>query len=57
LDEPCQGLDSEHRDLFVRTVDELLRTGDETAIYVTHRVEEIPPSITRVLNLRVVRGS
>ena len=53
LDEPCQGLDAEHRGLFVRVVDELLRDGDETAIYVTHRSEEIPPSIKRVLKLRV----
>ena len=53
LDEPCQGLDWQHRDLFVRVVDELLRNGNETAIYVTHRREEIPPSIKRVLKLRV----
>jgi molybdate transport system ATP-binding protein len=53
LDEPCQGLDAEHRELFVRVVDELLRNGGETAIYVTHRQEEIPPSINRVLKLRV----
>lgn len=52
LDEPSQGLDWEHRDLFVRVVDELLRNGGETAIYVTHRPEEIPPSIMRVLKLR-----
>jgi len=53
LDEPCQGLDAEHRALFVRVVDELLRNGSETAIYVTHRLEEIPPSIKRILKLRV----
>ncbi len=51
LDEPCQGLDAAHRDLFVQTVDGLLRDGSETAIYVTHRREEIPPSIRRVLKL------
>jgi len=51
LDEPCQGLDEKHRELFVRTVDKLLRDG-ETGIYVTHRSEEIPPSINRVLKLR-----
>ena len=52
LDEPCQGLDSAHRNLFVQAVDALIRTGGVTAIYVTHRRDEIPPSINRVLRLR-----
>jgi molybdate transport system ATP-binding protein len=51
LDEPCQGLDSPHRDAFVRAVDALLRARAVTVIYVTHRPDEIPPSITRVLRL------
>jgi molybdate transport system ATP-binding protein len=51
LDEPCQGLDAAHRDFFVRQVDALLRSGSVTAIYVTHRPEEIPTSIKRVLKL------
>jgi molybdate transport system ATP-binding protein len=51
LDEPCQGLDSAHRDLFVRAVDTLSGAGAVTAIYVTHRPDEIPPSIKRVLRL------
>jgi molybdate transport system ATP-binding protein len=52
LDEPCQGLDSAHRSRFVRAVDRLIGTGAVTAIYVTHRQDEIPPSIKRVLRLR-----
>jgi len=51
LDEPCQGLDPAHRELFLRTLDLLLRAGKETAIYVTHREEEILPAIQRVLRL------
>ena len=51
LDEPCQGLDSAHRSLFLRTLDRLIRTGKETAIYVTHQEQEIPSSIQRVLRL------
>jgi molybdate transport system ATP-binding protein len=51
LDEPCQGLDASHRDSFVRTVDALIRAHAVTAIYVTHRPDEIPRSITRVLRL------
>ena len=52
LDEPCQGLDAPHRDLIVQAVDRLIRKGAVTAIYVTHRRDEIPPSIKRVLRLR-----
>jgi molybdate transport system ATP-binding protein len=57
LDEPCQGLDAAHRRFFVRLVDRLIRTGAVTAIYVTHRQDEIPPSIRRVLRLAHGRAS
>ena len=53
LDEPCQGLDAAHRDSFVRAVDALIRARSVPVIYVTHRPDEIPPSITRVLRLPV----
>ena len=49
LDEPCQGLDPAHRRVFVKAVDALLRDGAVTAVYVTHREDEVPPSIRRVL--------
>lgn len=51
LDEPCQGLDAAHRDFFVKELDALIRSGSATAIYVTHRPEEIPRSIKRVFRL------
>ncbi|HWX21044.1 MAG TPA: ATP-binding cassette domain-containing protein [Candidatus Binatia bacterium] len=51
LDEPCQNLDAAHRARFVEMVDALIRRGAVTAIYVTHREDEIPPAITRVLRL------
>jgi len=51
LDEPCQGLDSQHRKLFIQTVDRLIRRQEVTAIYVTHRSDEIPRSIRCVLRL------
>jgi molybdate transport system ATP-binding protein len=51
LDEPCQGLDAAHRDSLVRVVDAFIRAGAVTVIYVTHRPDEIPPSIIRVLRL------
>jgi molybdate transport system ATP-binding protein len=52
LDEPCQSLDAVHRNAFIRTLDQLIRTGAATAIYVTHRRDEIPRSIRRVFRLR-----
>jgi molybdate transport system ATP-binding protein len=55
LDEPCQGLDAAHRAMFMQTVEELIRRGSVTVIYVTHRPDEIPPSISRVLRLRAGR--
>ena len=51
LDEPCQGLDRAHRDLLIRDVDALIASGAVTAIFVTHRPEEIPKSVKRVLQL------
>jgi molybdate transport system ATP-binding protein len=52
LDEPCQGLDRDHRTLFVRTIDMLLEQTDVTVIYVSHRSDEIPRGIHRVLRLK-----
>lgn len=51
LDEPCQGLDRAHRELIIKQVDALLRAGRVTAIFVTHRTEEIPKSVKKVLRL------
>ncbi len=56
LDEPCQGLDAEHRVTFLQTLDRLLAEGRETAIYVTHRADEIPPSVKQVLRLANGQG-
>ncbi len=52
LDEPCQGLDGANRDVFLRAVDKLIRNGKGTTIYVTHRKEEIPRTVKRVLRLK-----
>lgn len=51
LDEPCQGLDPAHRRLIIQNVDALIRTGAVTAIFVTHRAEEIPGSVKKILRL------
>ncbi len=52
LDEPCQGLDCAHRRHFIRAVEALIRLDRTTIVYVTHRPEEIPRGIHRVLRLR-----
>jgi molybdate transport system ATP-binding protein len=60
LDEPCQGLDEKHRKQFLKITDQLIRRGKETIIYVSHRPDEIPTSIRRVLRLdkgRIVSDS
>lgn len=51
LDEPCQGLDPQHRDWIITNVDALIRSQSATVIFVTHRQEEIPSSMKRVLRL------
>jgi molybdate transport system ATP-binding protein len=51
LDEPCQGLDAGHRAKFIRLLEDLIHGGRPTVIYVTHRKEEIPPSIKCALRL------
>jgi molybdate transport system ATP-binding protein len=56
LDEPCQGLDQAHREEFVNAVEMLVRKHSATVIYVTHRDDEIPPSIKKVLRLPLAYG-
>jgi len=61
LDEPCQGLDIENREIVLETVEAIGRRGTSNLIYVTHRLSEIPDSVSHVLRLRkgrvVNRGS
>ncbi len=52
LDEPCQGLDLEHRSIFLELVDRLIKRGDTTVVFVTHRQDEIPKEIHRTLRLK-----
>ncbi len=51
LDEPCQGLDADHRDRVLLAVDWIGSRPNTSLIYVTHRADELPPSITHVLRL------
>ena len=51
LDEPCQGLDPEHRDRVLKAIDSI-EENSTTIIYVTHRTDELPGSITDILRLK-----
>jgi molybdate transport system ATP-binding protein len=51
LDEPCQGLDAGNRDRVLQAVDGIASRPNTSMIYVTHRADELPQSITHVLRL------
>lgn len=51
LDEPCEGLDLNAREIILRTLDTLAASGSPSLLMVTHRVEEIPPGITHAIVL------
>jgi molybdate transport system ATP-binding protein len=52
LDEPCQGLDDLHRDLFLETVNVLGQQEETTIVFVTHERDELPMVLTHALLLR-----
>jgi len=52
LDEPCQGLDTANRDRVLAAVDSVAGHSAMTMIYVTHRTDELPSSITHTLRLQ-----
>ena len=52
LDEPCQGLDEQHKNEFVHLVDELCEKFNKTLIYVSHYDNEIPQCIDHVMELQ-----
>ena len=53
LDEPCTGLDVASRERLLASVEKLCRRrGGPTLVMVTHHIEEIVPSIERVLVLK-----
>jgi molybdate transport system ATP-binding protein len=51
LDEPAQGLDAQHLMRFREKLDWLCGVQPTTLLYVTHRLEELPSGINRVLRL------
>ncbi|MBK1438997.1 ATP-binding cassette domain-containing protein [Parapedobacter sp. ISTM3] len=51
LDEPCQGLSPQHRDLFKALMDEIHAVSGTTIIYVSHYEEDIPSCVTKYIRL------
>jgi molybdate transport system ATP-binding protein len=51
LDEPCQGLDEQQKDHFIRFTDAICSSTERTLIYVSHYASEIPSCIDHVLEL------
>ena len=51
LDEPCQGLDENNRNRVLQVIDWIGSRPNTSMIYVTHRADELPQSITHVLRL------
>jgi molybdate transport system ATP-binding protein len=51
LDEPCQGLDDINREMVLKLIDHLGKTGRTQILYVTHHQEDFLPCITRSLEL------
>ncbi len=55
LDEPCQGLDTAHRQAVLETLDRVIPRTGATLIFVTHHAGEMPRCVRRVLHLRAGR--
>ena len=51
LDEPFHGLDDRNKEVCLKTIESYCSQKDKTIIYVTHRREEIPNSVSRFLEL------
>ncbi len=56
LDEPCQGLDKENRELVLELIEYVGSRTHTHLVYVTHHQDEIPPCITHILRLQTPNG-
>ncbi|AKD03996.1 ATP-binding cassette domain-containing protein [Pontibacter korlensis] len=52
LDEPCQGMNQHQKLQFKKLLDTICTHSNTTLVYVTHYPEEIPDSVTKVLQLK-----
>ena len=55
LDEPCAGLDAEHRQAVLEQLDTIAARGRSQLLYVTHHPDERPACITHTLKLEAGR--
>lgn len=51
LDEPCHGLDTEHRNFVLSLLEKIAATGTSTLLHVTHDPEEVLPCEKHILEL------
>jgi molybdate transport system ATP-binding protein len=51
LDDPLAGLDQEFRGIFSRAVNQLIQDGEVNVLLVNSRSEEVPQSITHILEI------
>lgn len=51
LDEPCHGLDSDHRDFVLALLEKIAATGSSTLLHVTHDPEEVLSCEKHILEL------
>lgn len=56
LDEPCQGLDDVNREMVLKLIDHLGKTGRSQILYVTHHPEDDIPCVTRSMELVKAAG-
>jgi molybdate transport system ATP-binding protein len=56
LDEPCQGLDDINREMVLKLIDHLGKTGKTQLLYVTHHPEDLIPCITNSMELVPAHG-
>ena len=51
LDEPCLGLDAQHRQVIIKIIDHIANSGRSHILYVSHVKDEIPDCINQQLQL------
>lgn len=56
LDEPCQGLDDVNREMVLKLIDHLGRTGNTRILYVNHNADDRIPCITNSMELVPAQG-
>lgn len=56
LDEPCLGLDDINKEMILKLIENIAQIGNTTILYVSHRSDDIIPSIKKELKLKPTSG-